>query len=99
MTTHAKLSRFIKPAATLVRAVPIPPPWKRSSTISVYPGHAGAERLFSRLGKVITAPEEDQLTKLWALSALMGPFYAYQRAAVEWAVSNGVDGETAFSYT
>ena len=39
---------------------------------------------------MIVTKEEDQLTKLWALSALMGPFYAYQRAAVEWAIANGV---------
>lgn len=99
MTTHAKLSKYVEPAGTLIRAVPIPPPWKRKSTILIYPGHDGAENFFSKLGKVIRASEEEQLTKLWALSGLMGPFYAFQEAAVDWAIANGVDGETAFMYT
>eukprot|EP00931_Biecheleriopsis_adriatica_P087301 TRINITY_DN61795_c0_g1_i1.p1 TRINITY_DN61795_c0_g1~~TRINITY_DN61795_c0_g1_i1.p1 ORF type:complete len:274 (-),score=45.78 TRINITY_DN61795_c0_g1_i1:135-956(-) len=99
MTTHAKLLEHVHPARSLVRAVPIPPPWKRNSTIVIYPGHEGAGKLFTKLGRVIVAREEEQLTKLWALSALMGPFYAYQRAAVEWASDNGVDSELAFQYT
>eukprot|EP01051_Picozoa_sp_SAG22_P010794 SAG22_NODE_992_length_6129_cov_5.002488_2_plen_289_part_00 len=102
MTTHEQLSSYVRPARALVRAVPIPPPWERSSTILLYntvPVPPVVERLFGQLGTVIVTKKEDQLTKLWALSALMGPFYAYQRAAVEWATANGVDGDTAFAYT
>jgi len=97
MTAHAKLLEYVRPAE-LVRAVPIPPPWKRKSTILIYPGHDGSEALLSKLGRVLVTKGEEQLTKLWALSALMGPLYAYQRAAVEWAIDNGVESETAFQY-
>lgn len=97
MTTHARLSELVRPAE-LVRVVPIPPPWKRASTMLVFPEHKPTEELFSLLGKVLVPEAEEQLTKLWSLSALMGPFYAFQRAAVEWAEDNGVDGALAFEY-
>jgi pyrroline-5-carboxylate reductase len=56
MTTHAQLSEYVRPARALVRAVPIPPPWKRASTILLYntaPVPPPVEALFSKLGTVI----------------------------------------------
>ena len=57
--------------------------------------HPTVAVFFEQLSTVLAVPTEAELLPLQAATALMGPFFALQRAAIEWLRANGTDSHTS----
>jgi hypothetical protein len=57
--------------------------------------HPTVAVFFEQLSTVLAVPTEAELLPLQAATALMGPFFALQRTAIEWLRANGTDSHTS----
>jgi pyrroline-5-carboxylate reductase len=87
------------PVAQVVRAIPLPPVAKHNGATVMTPPHAAVVSLFDSLGTVVPVATEEQMKKMMPVTALMGQFYAQQRATQRWLQANGVDPAAAAKWT
>ena len=85
-------------AGAIVRALPLPSCAERLGPIVVYPGEPWAMAFFAPLGTPLAAAEERELNVLWALTALIAPYFALIAAGAGWAANAGVAAPTAGTY-
>lgn len=85
-------------AGAIVRALPLPSCAERLGPIVVYPGEPWAMAFFAPIGTPLAAAEERELNVLWALTALIAPYFALIAAGAGWAVNAGVAAPTAGTY-
>ena len=85
-------------AGAIVRALPLPSCAERLGPIVVYPGEPWAMAFFAPIGTPIAAAEESELNVLWALTALIAPYFALIAAGAGWAANAGVAAPTAGTY-
>ena len=90
--------RLVAPVAAVVRALPLPSCAERLGPIVVYPGAPWAMAFFAPIGTPLAAAEERELNVLWALTALIAPYFALIAAGAGWAVNAGVAAPTAGTY-
>lgn len=83
--------------ATLVRVCPLPPVALHAGTSVVSPPNAEVAAVFDLLGQTVQVPPK-QLNAMWSATALMGPFYALQRAAAGWLAAQGVSDEASSAF-
>ncbi len=85
-------------AGAIVRALPLPSCAERLGPIVVYPGEPWAMAFFAPIGTPLAAAEERELNVLWAMTALIAPYFALIAAGAGWAVNAGVAAPTAGTY-
>ncbi len=85
-------------AGTIVRALPLPSCAERLGPIVVYPGAPWAMAFFAPIGTPLAVAEERELNVLWALTALIAPYFALIAAGAGWAANAGVAAPTAGTY-
>ena len=98
LTPLAAARDLVAPAADVVRALPLPSAARRVGPIVVYPGAPWAMDLFAPIGTVLAAQSERELNVLWALTALIAPYYTLIAEGAGWAVHAGVAAPTAGRY-
>ncbi len=98
LTPLERSRRLVAPAGTIVRALPLPTCAERLGPIVVYPGEPWAMAFFAPIGTPIAAAEERELNVLWALTALIAPYFALIAAGAGWAANAGVAAPTAGTY-
>ncbi len=85
-------------AGAIVRALPLPSCAERLGPIVVYPGEPWAMAFFAPIGTPLAVAEERELNVLWALTALIAPYFALIAAGAGWATNAGVAAPTAGTY-
>ncbi len=86
------------PGGAIVRALPLPSCAERLGPIVVYPGAPWAMAFFAPLGTPLAVAEERELNVLWALTALIAPYFALIAEGAGWAANAGVAAPTAGTY-
>jgi pyrroline-5-carboxylate reductase len=94
-----EVRQLVKPAKRVFRAVPLPSVAKHLGPVVLHPDDRQVMEIFSKVGKAIAVPGEKDLSILWALTALIAPFYALVEATAQWAAAAGVDRQIAGTYT
>ncbi|MEE8505608.1 MAG: pyrroline-5-carboxylate reductase [Kiloniellales bacterium] len=98
MTPLDLTRRLVSPAASVVRAVPLPSAARGLGPIALYPGDADAIELLGRLGTPVPAESERNFEVLWATTALIAPYFALLEEVCGWAEGGGVEAATARAY-
>lgn len=99
VTPLAVVSDLTAPARNVCRAVPLPSVAQHSGPILIYPDQPDANDILSNIGQPFPLADENKLELLWALTALISPYYALMETASNWAATAGVDEQTAKNYT
>ena len=94
----AKIKRFVEPAQTVIRALPLPPAAQHLGMIPFYPSLLQGTEIFNKIGQPIALQNERQLDLLWSLTALVAPFYDLMAQTSRWVTDRGVDKQTANTY-
>ena len=96
--TITEVQQLVKPAQKVVRAVPMPPAAKHLGPIAIYPQDSLAVEIFAKVGKPIVVQNERQFNILWALTALIAPFYTLIEEVCQWSTSAGVGRQITGPY-
>ena len=99
VTPLAVIKDIAAPAENVCRAAPLPSVAKRNGPILIYPEHAFANDILSRVGRLFPVVDEKELELLWTLTALISPYYALLETASNWAAAAGLEEQTAQDYT
>jgi len=94
----ADIRRLVAPATTVLRAVPLPSVARHLGPVAMYPPDAEVAELFDRIGTAVEVAEEPQLDALWAVTALIAPYYALLGRVSAWLTEAHLDGELADRY-
>jgi pyrroline-5-carboxylate reductase len=94
-----EISEYVEPARTVIRAVPLPAIAQGVGPLIFYPDHESVAGVFGSTARVIPVRSENDLIVLSAITGLIAPYYAFVTALSSWAVSAGVDKDTASHYT
>ena len=86
----ADIQPAVFPAATVVRAIPMPPIAKGAGPLPIYPRNSDVARIFDNVGALLVLDDETEFAALLSVSALMAPFYYLQHAVESWVRSKGV---------
>lgn len=90
-----KVIQWVLPAASVVRAATLPYVAKTSGPILLYPGQQQAILLFEQLGALEVTADESALDTLWALTAMMAPYFASIDTMATWARQQGIASDQA----
>lgn len=93
-----EMRTLTRPAATLVRAVPLPSAARRLGPIAYFPHDEHVASLLARVGTPVEAPDETAFHRLWSLTGLISPFAALIEEWQSWAEEGGVGREAAEQY-
>ena len=99
VTPLTVLKDITVPAREVCRALPLPSAAQHNGPIVIYPDHAYAGDIFSRVGRLFPVADEKNLELLWTLTALISPYYAMLETASNWAAAAGIEEQTARTYT
>jgi pyrroline-5-carboxylate reductase len=99
VTPLSVLRDITAPALEICRAVPLLSVAQHNGPIAIYPNHAYAGDILSRVGRLFPVSDEKNLELLWALTALISPYYALLETASNWAAAAGIEEQTARVYT
>ncbi len=92
------LRSWVEPAATVVRALPLPPVARHLGPTVLTPDEPRAHEIFDRLGTAVPADDEAAFDRLGALTALAAPYYELLETCGRWASDQGVPRATAGRY-
>lgn len=98
LTPLARAGDLVHPAESVVRAVPLPSAARRLGPIGLYPGDAAVVELLGCVGTPVPVENEHDLNVLWALTALIAPYFALLEEVCGWAVAGGIQTTTARTY-
>lgn len=90
---------LVAPATRIFRVLPLPPCARRLGAVPYWPWDEGIHQLLSRLGRPMPLASEQQLSVLWAATAMIAPFYSLLETVSQWSAEKGVDSTTAADYT
>jgi len=94
----AYLRTATAPAATVVRAVPLPPVAHRQGPTALFPPDDRARALFDRLGKAIEIGDESEFEIFTSATAVMASHFAFARTVTDWMGRQGVAPRLAHAY-
>ncbi|MEX3955457.1 pyrroline-5-carboxylate reductase [Trinickia sp. EG282A] len=89
-TSIAKLSRLVRPAIKLVRAIPLPAVADGKGCTAIYPPDGVAKSVFSALGEAVEVESEHQFDALHAVTSTMASFYAVLEQQASWLTQQGL---------
>jgi len=98
ITPLQKVAALVAPAATVVRAIPIPIVADRRGPTAIYPPDPVAAALFNRLGTAIETTSADQFDAFSTATATMAPFFAFAHEIAGWLARHDVPAEAARTY-
>ena len=94
----AEIGHLVAPATAILRAVPLPSVARHLGPIAMYPPDPGIAEIFARIGTAVEVAEERQFDALWAVTALIAPYYALLGRTSTWAAAAGLDAGLANRY-
>ncbi len=86
------------PAASVVRAVPLPPVARGQGPTAVFPPDPAIKALFDRLGTAIELDDESAFDVFTAATATMSSYFAFARTVAGWMADEGVDAGKARAF-
>jgi len=95
----AETAPLVAPATRIFRVLPLPPCARRLGAVPYWPRDEGIHQLLSRLGRPMPLESEQELSVLWAATAMIAPFYSLLETVSQWSAEKGVDSTTAADYT
>jgi pyrroline-5-carboxylate reductase len=90
---------LVAPATRIFRVLPLPPCARRLGAVPYWPRDEGIHELLSRLGRPMPLASEQELSVLWAATAMISPFYLLLETVSQWSAEKGVGSATAADYT
>lgn len=96
--TQAELINLVSPVQEVFRAVPLPPAARQLGPLVYYPQDKKIDNLLQDIGQPIGVKSERELLVLWALTALIVPYFGLMHSLQDWAVSKGTDKDLAAEY-
>jgi len=94
----ARLREWTAPAATVVRAVPLPPVARGEGPTPIFPPDKEARALFDRLGTAIELADESAFDIFTAASATMASYFAFAHSITAWMQRHGTDAAQAHRF-
>lgn len=94
----AEIQRFVKPAQIVARALPLPPAAYHLGMIPFYPNVTQIYEILAKIGNPVGLPNERELDVLWALTALVAPFYDLMVHMSRWSADKGANKQNANAY-
>lgn len=92
------LHKLVAPAATVTRAIPLPPVARRQGPTTLYPPDAVAKALFDRLGVAIALEDERSFDAFSSATAVMAAYFAFAHTVTGWMERHGVRAEQAHTF-
>lgn len=101
MTDHklSDIREWIGKTKVLDRVVPLPFISEKIGPIVIYPGSKEVRELFSPLGEIIEAGNEDILEVFIAITAVMSSYYMLVSRIAGWGENEGIDRDQSVDYT
>jgi pyrroline-5-carboxylate reductase len=96
--TQAEVKDLVQPVQEIYRAVPLPPAARQLGPLVYYPQDKKIANLLQNIGQPIGVKSERELLVLWALTALIAPYFGLMHSLQDWAVSKGTDKDLAADY-
>lgn len=93
-----ELKEAVEPASVISRAVPLPSVMNHISPVPIFKPSETALNIFKNIGEPLVVEDENHLHVLWTLTGLIAPFYDLLGSLSGWAVSKGIETETANKY-
>lgn len=93
-----RLQELLGSSVDCARAVPLPAIAMRQGTTIGFPARPFAQAIFAVTGTFIAAADEDELTTMSAVCALMGDLYKRQLTVQQWLMAHGTAPEKAAAY-
>ena len=94
----SRLAGHVVPAGTVCQLIPLPMIALGVGPIVLYPAIPKIEALLAGSGTLVELDREDQIVVLSCASSIMSSYFAFANAAIEWAVSHGLDRTLAAGY-
>jgi pyrroline-5-carboxylate reductase len=95
----ADLHSWSAPAGQVVRVIPLPHAARRQSLTVMYPDNALAQGLFTRVGEVLVAADEQELDAFSSVTATFAAHVDYLNTITDWLADHGVEHGVATAYT
>lgn len=92
------LRQVTAPAASVTRAVPLPPVARAQGPTAVFPADPEALALFDRLGTAIALDDEAEFDTFSTATAIMGSYFAFAFTITEWMTDHGVSPDKAHAF-
>ncbi|MGQ0676574.1 MAG: NAD(P)-binding domain-containing protein [Rhodospirillales bacterium] len=88
----------VEPGVLRGRFLVMPPSELHIGPAIFYPPDPQVEALLKPLGTTLAVKDRRELLALWALTALLAPFYGFAAKSADWAALNGADADTARAF-
>jgi pyrroline-5-carboxylate reductase len=92
------IAELVRPATSVVCAVPLPTVAFHEGPTAMFPPDAGAASIFQLLGGAIEVATETELHALWAATATMATHFRFLHTIASWLSARGVPQERARDY-
>ena len=92
------LSRLVRPATRITRAVPLPSTARRLSPTAIYPTLPAAVDLFAKLGTVFPVETEKEFDAICATTATIASYFAFVERIASWLAQQGIPESKARDY-
>lgn len=92
------IKEWTGPTERTVRMVPLPFAALHIGPIAYYPADQEIHELFAPLGQLIELADEDTLNSVFALTALMSPYYLLIHHTVEWGKAHNLSDRASLDY-
>lgn len=88
-----EVRRCVIPATEVFRMVPLPSVERGEGPIALYPRDENVEATFQNVGTVVPVDSEDDLHSLWAVTAMMAPYFSLLDNFSSWLRGRGLSGK------
>jgi pyrroline-5-carboxylate reductase len=92
------LCEVTAPAASVTRAVPLPPVARAQGPTAMFPADPEALALFDRLGTAIALKDEAEFDTFSTATSIMGSYFAFAHTITDWMTRHGVSGDKAHAF-
>jgi len=92
------LREVTAPAASVTRAVPLPPVARAQGPTAVFPAEPETLALFDRLGTAIALDHEAEFDTFSCATATMGAYFAFAHTITGWMTRHGAAGGKAHAF-
>ena len=94
----AKLKKFIKVKAKIVRAIPLPPISLKKGPVPICPPNKKVKDFFDKIGTTVEIKDENKSINFWSTSGMMASYYEILRVMVDWLIKKGIKRNEAQKY-
>lgn len=93
-----RLHSLVAPAASVVRAVPLPNAARRQSPTALYPARQDALELMNLVGFAFAVATEEQFNALCTATAAVASYFAFAHTVASWLAGRGIPPAQARDY-